>query len=93
MSPVDLTHPDRHKNPEMTAAEMKAIRHKLGLSTTQLGRAFGYSGADDTASMSIRRYESTAEKTSRTIPNYLARLLRMYERYGIPPEWLERPKD
>lgn len=84
MSPVDLTHPDRPKDPEMSGAEMKAIRHRLGLSTTELGRAFGYTGGDDTASMSIRRYESEG----RTIPNYLARLLVMFERHGIPPEFL-----
>lgn len=72
--------------PEMTADEMKEIRNRLGLSTTQMGRAVGYDGSSDTASMSIRRYESKGE-TSRKIPNYMARLLRMYDHHGVPPGW------
>ena len=69
----------------MTGAEMKAIRKRLGLSTTQLGRAFGYMGRDNTASVLIRTYESDG----RPIPLYLERLLILYEKHGIPPGWTE----
>ncbi|KQX40384.1 hypothetical protein ASD04_07070 [Devosia sp. Root436] len=83
MTPVDLSHPERPSGPPiMKGSEMKAIRRRLGLSTTELGRAFGYVGQDDTASMTIRRYESGG----RDIPPWLARLLRMYDRFGIPAD-------
>jgi len=39
----------------MTGAELKAIRHRLGLSTIALGRAFGYTGSDVTASGRLGR--------------------------------------
>jgi transcriptional regulator with XRE-family HTH domain len=71
----------------MTGEEMKAIRQRLGLSTSQLGRAFGYMGKDNTASVLIRTYESNG----RPVPLYLERLLIMYDRYGIPEGWTERP--
>lgn len=67
----------------MTGAELKAIRHRLGLSTTALGRAFGYEGSDVTASGTIRKYESDA----RPIPPWLARLAIMFDRHGVPRGW------
>lgn len=72
----------------MTGEEMKTIRHELGLSTVQLGRAFGYGGEDNTASVMIRKYESGG----RPIPVYLQRLLEMYRRHGVPTGWQYAPE-
>lgn len=69
----------------MTGAELKAIRHRLGLSTTALGRAFGYVGSEVTASGTIRKYESDA----RPIPPWLARLAQMFDMHGVPDGWTE----
>lgn len=89
MTPVDLTRVDRpNSSPEMTGGEMKAIRKRLGLSTVQLGRAFGYVGLDNSISVTIRKYESGV----RVLPPWLARLLVMYDEHGVKPEWLETPK-
>jgi hypothetical protein len=70
----------------MTGEEMKSIRHELGLSTVQLGRAFGYGGEDNTASVMIRKYESGG----RPIPVYLQRLLLMFRRHGVPAGWTSK---
>jgi transcriptional regulator with XRE-family HTH domain len=70
----------------MTGAELKTIRHRLGLSTTALGRAFGYAGSDVTASGTIRKYESNA----RPIPPWLARLALMFDRHGVPRGWTSK---
>lgn len=82
--PVDLTHPERGPA-EMSGAELKTIRNRLGLSAIQLGRAFGYVGGDNTVSVTIRRYESD----ERPLPPWLARLAVMFDRHGVPPEWIE----
>ena len=70
----------------MTGAELKAIRHRLGLSTIALGRAFGYTGSDVTASGTIRKYDSDA----RPIPPSLPRLAMMFDRHGVPRGWARR---
>jgi len=70
----------------MTGDEMKSIRHQLGLSAVQLGRAMGYTGADNTVSVTVRRYESDM----RPIPPWLARLLKMFEMHGVPRGWASR---
>ena len=64
----------------MTGPDLKRIRRALGLSTTELGRAFGYEGQDNTVSVTIRRYEAGL----RPIPPWIARLASMYDRYGVP---------
>ncbi|HTO28652.1 MAG TPA: hypothetical protein VL017_08680 [Devosia sp.] len=87
---VDLTHPDRPRMPpEMTGGEMKAIRHRLGLSTVEMARAIGYVGAENTVSVTVRRYESDG----RDIPPWIARLMRMFDLHGVPPEFLTPPPD
>ena len=63
----------------MTGADLKAIRHKLKLSTTELGRALGYEGADNTVSVTVRRYESGM----RPIPPVVAVLVGMFDRHGV----------
>lgn len=69
----------------MTGTELKAIRRRLGLSTTELGRAFGYTGGDVSTSGTIRKYESE----QRTMPPWLARLATMFDMNGVPPSFLE----
>jgi transcriptional regulator with XRE-family HTH domain len=64
----------------MTPAEFKAIRKSLGLSTVAMGRALGYAGNDNTVSVQIRQYESGG----RTIPPWIARLVAMYGKHGVP---------
>jgi transcriptional regulator with XRE-family HTH domain len=80
---VDLTHPERPSSPAMPGEEMKAIRQRLGLSTVELGRAMGYVGADNTVSVTVRRYESGG----RDIPPWLGRLLVMFDRHGVPDDF------
>jgi transcriptional regulator with XRE-family HTH domain len=67
----------------MTGEEMKTIRKRLGLSTVELARAMGYVGADNTVSVTVRRYESGG----REIPPWLARLLIMFDRFGVPDDF------
>jgi transcriptional regulator with XRE-family HTH domain len=71
----------------MNGAELKAIRHQLGLTTLELGRAFGYRGSDNTISVQIRTYESGG----RLIPPWIARLAAMFQRYGVPEGWTDAP--
>ncbi|WP_332701561.1 helix-turn-helix domain-containing protein [Devosia sp.] len=66
-----------------TGDDMQRIRHQLGLSTLELGRAFGYEGGDDTVRVTIRRYESG----QRPIPPWLGRLMTMFERFGVPKDF------
>jgi transcriptional regulator with XRE-family HTH domain len=65
----------------MTGPELKAIRHRLGLSTVEMGRAIGYEGQDNTLSVAVRKYESGG----RPIPPWIANLVRMYGLHGLPP--------
>ena len=66
----------------MTGEDMKSIRKRLGLSTTELGRAIGYEGADATVSVTIRKYESGA----RPIPPWIGKLVLMFGLHGLPSE-------
>jgi transcriptional regulator with XRE-family HTH domain len=66
--------------------KLKEIRTKLGLSTVQMGRAFGYSGTDVSVAVNVRKFESGG----RTIPPAIARLARMYEKAGgVPEGWID----
>ena len=67
----------------MQGKELKAIRHELGLSAVELGRALGYAGTDNSASVTIRRYEANL----RPIPPLVDRLAKMFARHGCPPDW------
>lgn len=73
----------------MTGTELRAIRHALGLSLNQFGRALGYEGNANTLNCAIRRYEAG----EREIAPWIARLATMYERHGVPSEYLTaRPR-
>ena len=63
----------------MTGADLKRIRKALGLSTVEMGRALGYEGADNTVSVTVRRYESGM----RPIPPVVAVLVDMFDRHGV----------
>ena len=67
----------------MTGKELKSIRKALGLSTKELGRAFGYRGNDNTISVQVRAYESGG----REIPPWIERLALMFKRHGVPSDW------
>jgi len=64
----------------VTGPDLKRVRKALGLSTTELGRALGYEGADNTISVTVRRYEAGM----RPIPPWIAKLADMYDRHGVP---------
>lgn len=64
----------------MTGPDLRAIRHKLGLSTVGMGRALGYGGSDNSASVTIRRYESNG----RPIPAHI--VLRLIEQGWYRPK-------
>ncbi|MFA5900075.1 MAG: helix-turn-helix transcriptional regulator [Hyphomicrobium sp.] len=68
----------------MTGDELNDIRTRLGLSTSQLGYALGFSGSKSNVSTTIRRFEH-GEKP---VPPWIARLALMFERYGIPNDFL-----
>jgi transcriptional regulator with XRE-family HTH domain len=64
----------------VTGPELAAIRHKLGLSLVQMGRALGYEGNRNTVQVAVHRYETDA----RPIPPWIGRLAWMYGRHGVP---------
>ncbi len=69
--------------PVVNGEDMKRIRHQVGLSTLELGRVFGYPGADNTVSFTIRRYESG----QRPLPPWLGRFMLLLERHGVPEDF------
>lgn len=66
----------------MTGKDLRKIRRDLGLSVRDFGHALGYSGTDNTISVQIRRYELG----TRPIPPWIAKLAKMYHRFGIPED-------
>lgn len=73
----------------MTGSELQAIRRRLKLSFVRFGLALGYSGADKNIQTTIRRYESD----DKPIPPWIARLALMFDRYGIPQDFLEEDEN
>lgn len=69
----------------MTGPELKAIRKRLGLSVIEMGRAIGYEGSDNTVNVTMRRYEAP---NGRTIPPWIARLAIMFDRFGVPEDFV-----
>lgn len=68
----------------MTGVELAAIRHRLGLSLVEMGRALGYDGNRNTVQVAVGRYESGG----RDIPPWIGRLAHMYGRHGVPRQFL-----
>lgn len=67
----------------MTGTEFANCRKSCDLTQSQWGRALGYNGIN--ADVTVRRYENG----TRPIPNWIARLAFMYQRNGIPTEFLD----
>lgn len=68
----------------MPGSRLKDIRRKLHLTVVAFGRALGYAGNENTISTVVRRYEADM----RPIPSYISRLAIMFDRHGIPPEFM-----
>jgi transcriptional regulator with XRE-family HTH domain len=66
----------------MDGQEFKAIRKRLKLSAAALGHALGYEGSDANIARTIYRLES-----GRPIPRPVARLLEMFDAFGVPRAW------
>lgn len=64
----------------MTGTELKAARHRLRLSTAQMGRALGYRGKPNSISVNIRQMETGLRQISPAV----ARLAEALE-YVPPP--------
>ena len=69
----------------MDGDEFKRIHHRLGLSAAALGHALGYRGSETNIARTIYRLES-----GRPIPRPIARLLVMFDAYGVPRAWAYR---
>ena len=68
----------------MTGPELRAIRLGLGLSLSKWGRALGYSGDRQVLASAMHRYEAG----EREVPEWIARLAVMYQRHGVPDDFL-----
>jgi hypothetical protein len=66
----------------MTGPEFASIRKQLGLSLYDWGRALGYQGNRNSLQVQIKGMEDGA----RAITPMCRRLVRMYERYGVPED-------
>ena len=66
----------------MDGQEFKRIRKSLKLSAAALGHALGYDGSDANIARTIYRLES-----GRPIPRPIARLLEMFDAFGVPRAW------
>lgn len=73
----------------MTGSELQAIRRRLKLSFVRFGLALGYSGADKNIQTTVRRYEAD----DKPIPPWIARLALMFERYGVPQDFLDEDEN
>lgn len=67
----------------MTGDEFREIREALGLGVVAFGRALGYGGADNTVSVTIRRYERLG---ARSIPPRAAAAAAELNKGRMPPE-------
>jgi hypothetical protein len=65
----------------MTAEDFKRARGICGRSTSQWGRALGYTGAN--VGLQVRQME----RGDKGIPRAVARLAAMFVRHGVPPGW------
>jgi len=70
----------------MKPERLKEIRLGLGISAARMGRLFGYAGTEESAAVTIRKYESGMLP----VPPALARLALMYHMHGVPEGWFDR---
>ena len=67
----------------MTGPQLSQIRNKLGLTRLEWGRALGYRGTDESIGVMVRRTE-----TMDAVPGQIERLAEMYQRHGVPKEFV-----
>lgn len=68
----------------MTPEDFKAARREAGLSTYAWGYALGLVGNRNTIGVAVRRME----KGEQDIRGTMIRLIKMFQRFGIPAEFL-----
>jgi transcriptional regulator with XRE-family HTH domain len=73
----------------MQGSELRSIRRSLGLTVRELGYAIGYRGNENTVSVQIRQYEGG----HKTMPPWIERLVTMFGKHGVPPEWTVGPEE
>ncbi|MBU1336037.1 MAG: hypothetical protein KJ944_08565 [Alphaproteobacteria bacterium] len=56
----------------------------MGLSLSQLAKACAYTSVDNGVTL-LRRYE----KGEREVPGWLPRMLELFRRHGIPPDFID----
>ena len=72
----------------MTPSHFKSIRKKtLRLSRLHLARALGYDGTRNTVRAQISKFENG----SREVSPWIARLMLMFELYGVPLDFKDHP--
>lgn len=69
----------------MTGRQFAAIRQRLGLSLYDFGRALGYDGNRNTIQVAVKRYEAGG----RDIPPWIGRLATMFDRHGVPADFVK----
>jgi DNA-binding transcriptional regulator YiaG len=69
---------------ELPPTEMREVRELLGLSRFQIGTALGFTGNR----YAIKNNVGRMERGQRQPTAQVSRLLEMYRRHGVPPEWL-----
>ena len=70
----------------MTGDELRQARVALGLSLGQLARACGYASQENGTTL-LRRYE----RGEREVPGWMPRMLIMFERFGVPADFIDPP--
>jgi transcriptional regulator with XRE-family HTH domain len=65
----------------MTGDQLRAARQSMGLTQHALASALGYTGSEETLQVQIARFENDP---ARDVPPWIARLVIMYQRQGIP---------
>lgn len=72
----------------MTGPDLREIRQRLGLTAEAFGRALGYRGSRNAVQVQVAGMESGA----RVIPVERARLAAMYDRFGVPTDFMTMPR-
>lgn len=70
----------------MTPERLRLIRKRLKLSSSEMGMALGYQGERATVGASVRKLEGGAHN----VPERVARLVIMFELFGIPADLEKR---
>ena len=68
----------------MTPAELRKARYAVNLSQAELGKALGYGGAAGARGQQVYKMEAGRKP----IREPMARLVEMFVRHGVPPEYL-----